>query len=58
MKGSAYEEKHDNSGKPINKSAKEVLQELKTAERSKNVPLYQQNLGLSQSTTNQTEVTT
>ena len=47
MKGSAYEEKYDNSGKAVNKSAKEVLQELKVAERSKNVPLYQQQLGLS-----------
>ena len=55
MKGSAYEEKHDNSGKAINKSAKEVLQELKVAERSKNVPLYQQQLGLSQSTAMNTE---
>lgn len=55
MKGSAYEEKYDNSGKAVNKSAKEVLQELKVAERSKNVPLYQQQLGLSQSTTINTE---
>ena len=55
MKGSAYEEKYDNSGKAVNKSAKEVLQELKVAERSKNVPLYQQQLGLSQSTNVNTE---
>jgi len=28
-KGSAYEEKFDNAGNPINKSAKEVLDEFK-----------------------------
>ena len=39
QKGSAYEEKFDNSGKPMNKSAKEVLQDLKTAPTS-SVPLY------------------
>ena len=42
QKGSAYEEKFDNSGKPVNKSAKEVLTELKQALQKKNVPLYQQ----------------
>ena len=45
QKGSAYEEKFDNSGKPMNKSAKEVLQDFKTAPTS-SVPLYQQALGL------------
>lgn len=32
-KGSAYEEKFDNAGNPINKSAKEILDELKILQR-------------------------
>ena len=47
QKGSAYEEKFDNSGKAVNKSAKEVLQELKIQTSSgKTVPLFQQHFGL------------
>jgi len=47
QKGSAYEEKFDNSGKSINKSAKEMLQDLKNTPLSAStVPLYQQALGL------------